>query len=302
MLYFDLLRALRATAVVFGATVTTALAITAHAQAPAKTFMWTITAPGAPPSYLMGSLHVLTPDYYPLSPRIEEAFATSKVLITEADIDEVNNPATLMALMGKALLTDGRTLDQVIAPELYKQVVERADQVGLPRVAVQRMKPWMVALVLTAPALQAAGFKAEHGVDKHFYDRAKKDGSERRALETVAFQFDRMDLMSAAEQEALLRSTIEDLDTQTSNVKTMAEAWKKGDAAALEKLLLASMKSSPDLYQRMLVDRNASWVSHVEACITEKTSCFVVVGAAHLVGDDSLVAMLRKKGYKVEQQ
>jgi uncharacterized protein YbaP (TraB family) len=111
-----------------------------------------------------------------------------------------------------------------------------------------------------------------------------------------------MDEMSAAEQEALLRSTLEDLDSQTSNVKTMADAWARGDTAELEKLLLASMKSSPELYKRMLVDRNANWVAGVETCIAQKTSCFVVVGAAHLVGEDSLVAMLQKKGYKVEQQ
>jgi uncharacterized protein YbaP (TraB family) len=284
------------------AVATALLGVPTFAQAPGKTFMWTVTAPGAPPSYLMGSLHVLTPAYYPLSPRIEDAFAASTVLITEADIDEVSNPALVMSLVSKAMLREGRTLDQVISPDLHKQVMGRADKAGLPRVALQRMKPWLVALLLTAPVLQAAGFKAEHGVDRHFYDRAKDAGLERRALETVAFQFDRMDQMSAEEQEALLRSTIEDLDAHTGNVKTMADAWAKGDTVALEKLLLASMKSSPDLYKRMLVDRNANWVAGVEACITQKTSCFVVVGAAHLVGDDSLVAMLQKKGYKVEQQ
>jgi uncharacterized protein YbaP (TraB family) len=272
------------------------------AQPPARSFLWTVTAPDAPPSYLMGSLHVLTPDYYPLNHRIEDAFSRSKILITEADIDQVSDPTTIMSLVGKAMLSEGRTLDQVVAPDLHKLVMARVDKVGLPRVAVQRMKPWMVALMLTAPALQAAGFKAEHGVDRHFYDRAKSAGLERRALETVAFQFDRMDQMSNAEQEALLRSTIEDLDAQTGNVKTMAEAWAKGDTAVLEKLLLASMKSSPELYKRMLVDRNATWVAAVEACVAQKTSCFVVVGAAHLVGEDSLVAMLQKKGYKVEQQ
>ena len=288
---------------VLACTLAIALSVSpAAGQAPARHFLWTVTAPGAPPSYLMGSLHVLTADYYPLSDPIEKAFASSTVLITEADIDEVSNPATLMSLMGKAMLSDGRTLDQVVSADLYKQVIERADKAGLPRMAVQRMKPWLVALLLTAPALQAAGFKAEHGVDKHFFDRAKKAGNERRALETVAFQFDRMDEMSATEQEALLRSTLEDLDTQTGNVKAMAEAWAKGDAQQLEKLLLSSMKTSPDLYKRMLVDRNANWVAAVETCITEKTSCFVVVGAAHLVGPDSLVAMLQKKGYKVEQR
>jgi uncharacterized protein len=269
---------------------------------PAKNFLWTITAPGAPPSYLMGSLHVLTPAYYPLNARIEEAFAASQVLITEADIDEINNPTVMMGFIGKALLTDGKTLDQVITPDLHKQVMEYAATFGLPAAAVQRMKPWFVAIALTAPALQTAGFQAEHGVDKHFSDRAKKTGVTRRALESVAFQFDRMDQMSPPDQEALLRSTLEDLATQTNDVKTIADAWVKGDAVVIEKLLLTGMKSSPELYKRMLVDRNANWVASIETCVKDKTSCFVVVGAAHLVGPDSLVAMLQKKGYRVEQQ
>ncbi len=272
------------------------------AQAPAKHFLWSVNAPGAPPSYLMGSLHVLTPEYYPLSARIEQAFASSTVLIVEADVDELASPVTVMSMMGKAMLADGKTLRQVIGADLHAAVMGRADQAGVPRAAIERLKPWMVAVLLTAPALQAAGFKAEHGIDKHFFDRARKAGTERRALETVAFQFDRMDLMSAPQQEALLRATLDDLDTQTSNVKTMADAWARGDTASLEKLLLTEMKSSPDLYARLLVERNANWVESVETCVKQKTSCFVVVGAAHLVGPDSLVAMLQKKGYTVEQQ
>ncbi|HUE84477.1 MAG TPA: TraB/GumN family protein [Vicinamibacterales bacterium] len=276
-------------------------ATAAGAQAPAKHFLWSVSAPGAPPSYLMGSFHALTADYYPLSPRIEQAFAASKVLIVEADVDEMTNPATLMSLMGKAMLPDGQTLDQVIAADLHAKVMEHADKAGLPRAALQRLKPWMVAMALTAPVMQAAGFKAEHGVDRHFFDRAKKAGTERRALETAAFQFDRMDEMRPSQQEAMLRATLDDLASHTSNIETMAKAWVRGDTLALEKLLLTEMKSSPDLYTRLLVERNATWVESVETCLEQQTSCFVVVGAAHLVGPDSLVAMLRKKGYTVEQ-
>ena len=271
------------------------------AQAPAKHFLWSVNAPGAPPSYLMGSIHVLTADYYPLSERIEKAFASSTVLIVEADVDDMTNPMTLMSLMGKAMLPDGKTLDQVITADLHTAVMEQADKAGVPRAAIQRFKPWMAALVLTAPVMQAAGFKPEHGVDKHFFDRAKQAGTERRALETVAYQFDRMDQMTPAQQEGLLRGTLEDLESQTTNVKSMAAAWASGDTAAMEKLLLPAMKASPEIYARLLVERNANWVESVETCVKQKTSCFVVVGAAHLVGPDSLVAMLQKKGYAVEQ-
>ena len=286
----------------FLAAAAAAATLSAQAPAPTKHFLWAVSTPGAPPSYLLGSLHVLTPDYYPLAPRIDQAFTSSKVLIQEADLDEVNNPAVVMGLIGKAMLSDGRTLDQLIPQALYAKVMERADTLGLPRAAVQRMKPWLVALSLTQPALQAAGFKAEHGVDMHFFERAKKAGMTRRALETVAFQFDRLDRLTPAQQESLLQSTIDEIDTQITNVKTIADAWARGEAATVEKLLLTSMTSSPDLYQSLLVERNASWVPSVEACFKEQASCFIVVGAAHLVGPDSLVAMLQKKGYKVEQQ
>nr|AAP58517.1 conserved hypothetical protein [uncultured Acidobacteriota bacterium] len=273
-----------------------------EAQTTKKNFMWAVRAPGAPPTYLMGSLHVLTPEYYPLSSDIEKAFAEAKVLIEEVDLDEMTNPTTMVSLLGRAMLADSRTLDQVISADLYAKVVARAEKAGLPGAAIRRMKPWMAALALTTPALAAAGFDPNLGLDKHFFDRAKKAGLERRAFETVAFQFDRLDQMSATDQEAMLRSTVDDLDTQLSDVKAIADAWSRGETKTLEKLLLTATSASPGLYKRLLVERNEAWVGPVEACLTQKISCFVVVGAAHLVGPDSLVAMLRKRGYSVEQQ
>ena len=274
----------------------------AGAQSTQKHFLWAVRVPDGPPTYLMGSLHVLTPDYYPLNARIEQAFAESKVLIEEVDMDELTNPSAIMPLMAKAVYTDGRTLDQVISPELYKTVLARAEKAGIPGVAVQRMKPWMAAVSLTAPALKAAGFDANLGVDKYFFDKAKSSGLERRALETVAYQFDRLDQMPLAMQEAMLRSVFADIDTQLGNVKTIADAWARGDTTGLEKDLLGAFRESPELFDRLLAERNRNWVAPVEACLKARTACFVVVGAAHLVGPDSLVQLLQKKGYTVEQQ
>jgi len=287
---------------VIGVTVAAVMTSAAVAQAPKKSFLWAIKPPGAPAVYLMGSLHALTPDYYPLSATVERAFADTKVLIEEVDIDELTNPTAAMALVGKAMLTDGRTLDQLIDADLYKTVIERAEKAGLPAVAVQRMKPWMAAVSLTAPALKAAGFNSNLGVDQYFFNKARTAKMERRALETVAYQFDRLDQMPPAVQESMLKSVIADIDTQIDNVKVIADSWASGDTATIEKLLLGALVESPDLYQRLLVERNRNWVEPVETCLKEKSACFVVVGAAHLVGPDSLVALLRKKGYTVEQQ
>ncbi len=277
-------------------------ATTALAQKPGSQFLWKVEGPGGSSAYLLGSLHVLTADFYPLSASINKAFAESKTLVEEVDIDETSDPMVMMAALSKAMLTDGRTLDQVIAPAVYAEVTKRAEKTGMPMMAIQRMKPWLVAITLMAPTLQAAGFKAELGIDRHFFDRAKDSGMKRQALETMAYQIDRFDSLSPALQEALLKQTMEDLDSEVDGVKELAEAWRFGNVAAMEKMTLSSMKEAPELYQSLLVERNQNWVPHVEACLKDNAGCFIVVGAAHLVGPDGLPALLAKKGLKVTQQ
>jgi uncharacterized protein YbaP (TraB family) len=267
-----------------------------------KSFLWRVEGQGGSVAYLLGSLHVLTPESYPLNATINKAFTDSKTLVEEIDIDETNDPTVMMAALGKAMLPAGQTLDQVVAPDVYAEVNRRAEKSGLPMLALRRMKPWLVALTLMGPTLQAAGFKPEFGVDRHFFDRAKASGMKRKGLETMAYQLDRFDELSMPLQQELLKSTMADLDTEVTGVKDMAQAWSSGDVASIEKLALASLQESPELYKRLLLERNTNWVPQVEACLTEKGACFIVVGAAHLVGPDGLPAMLAKKGYKVSQQ
>ncbi len=274
----------------------------ALAQKTGNQFMWKVEGPDGSSAYLLGSLHVLTADMYPLHVTINKAFTESKTLVEEVDIDEMSDPMIMMAALSKAMLTDGRTLDQVVAPGVYAEVKKRAEKTGLPMVALQRMKPWLVAITLMAPTLQAAGFKPELGIDRHFFDRAKDSGMKRQALETMAFQLDQFDTLSPKLQEELLKSTMDDLDSEVSGVKDMAQAWTYGNVAAIEKLTLASLQEAPELYERLLVQRNLNWIPHVETCLKQNSACFIVVGAAHLVGPDGLPTLLSKKGYKVTQQ
>lgn len=278
------------------------LAAGAPAQSQGRHFLWKVEAPSGATAYLLGSLHVLSAASYPLPAAIDEAFAESQTLVEEVDLDEMSDPMAMMGALTKALLGDGKTLDHIVEPATYAEVKKRAESTGLPMVALDRMKPWLVAVTLMAPTLEAAGFKPEFGIDRHFFNRAKDQGLKRQALETIAYQLDRFDSMPLPVQEALLKATIADLDTQVGGVKDMVRAWSSGDLAAVEQLTLTSFKESPELYRRLLVERNENWVPHVEKCLAERAGCFIVVGAAHLVGRDGLPALLAKKGLKVTQQ
>lgn len=278
------------------------MGIAASAQEEARHFLWQVTGPGGATAYLLGSVHVMNQGVYPLSPAIEKAFKESKVLVEEVDLDEMNNPATMIQLMAKAMLPENQTLDMIVSPETFAAVRARAAAGNVPLVVLQRMKPWTAGVTLAAAELTRAGFNSNLGIDKHFFDRAKEAGMAFRPLETLAYQFDRLDGLPGAMQEKSLEVMLADIDSQVSNIETIIAAWRKGDTSTLEKLLTDGTDEAPEIRERLLVERNRNWIPHIEKCLTSDEKCFVVVGAAHLVGPDSVVDLLQKAGYKVEQR
>jgi uncharacterized protein YbaP (TraB family) len=274
----------------------------AAAQGGARNFLWKVDGPNGRSAFLLGSLHVLSAEYYPLSPAINQAFAQSRTLVEEVDLDELRNPAQMRSALASALLLDGGSLQQLVSAETYAELTMRAAAVGLPIDALRRMKPWFAALTLMAPTFKAAGMSGEFGVDAHFFDRAKKAGMKRQALETLAYQLGRFDQMSPALQEEMLRSTMAELDTYVGKLHELARAWAAGDTRVLERELLSSVGRSRELYDRLLAERNRNWLAHVDACLQQDSACFIVVGAAHLVGPDGLPTLLTRQGYRVTQQ
>jgi uncharacterized protein YbaP (TraB family) len=274
---------------------------TAVAQAPGATFAWKATSSQGRTIYLVGSLHLLTKDYYPLHPALEAAFTGSDLLVEEVDLAQMLAPDAQVEMMTRGMLPLEASLEKSVSPATYELVATRVAGLGLPLEAFKRLKPWFLALMLLGLEWQAAGFDPNLGLDKHFYDRAQTDRKPVEGLETLEFQLSRFDQMTAAEQDRMLSQTLKELDTQKAAVTKLADAWKRGDAATIERIVLQDLKAEPRLYQVLLVDRNRNWLPKIESLFARPGRTFVVVGAAHLVGPDGLLAMLRARGYGVEQ-
>lgn len=266
-----------------------------------KHFLWTVRS-GANVLYLAGSVHALGADAYPLPAPFEKAFQASGTLVEEINLAEAESLSAAPMLLAKGMYGDGRTFDTVVSKETAALVTERFKQTGLPIEMFRGMKPWMVMLMLTALEAQKAGLDASLGLDKYFYDKATAAKKPVIGLETAEFQIDRFDKMPDALQEQLLRSTLTELDAQGDELKGMIGAWKRGDTAALEKTVTSSFAAYPAAYNSLIADRNRNWIPQLQMCLSRPTPCFVVVGAAHMVGPDGLLALLRAKGYKIEQQ
>jgi hypothetical protein len=282
----------------------TAAAVAAASAAPAATgrsFIWKASRQQGV-IYLVGSVHMLTADYYPLSPALESAFKVSDLLVEEADLGQMLSPATQLTMLSRGMLPPGQTLQNVLSPAAFTTVTARVSDLGLPPEMLTRFKPWLLAVTMLALEWQRAGFDADLGLDKHFYDRALREGKAVQGLETVEYQISRFDEMTMPQQERLLLESLKDLDSEKANVAKLADAWKNGDAAAIERMVLEDVRDDPLLYKRLLVERNQNWLPQIEALFSRPGRSFVVVGAAHLVGPDGLLAMLRAKGYTLEQQ
>jgi uncharacterized protein len=270
-----------------------------HAQ-PARDFIWKVSRP-AGALYLVGSVHLLTKDYYPLSPALDTAFKDSDLLVEEADLGEMESPASQFKLLARGLLPGDQSLDKVVSPATYALVTKRVGDLGMPIEPLKRFKPWMLALTLVQLEWQKAGFDGSLGLDRHFYDRAKVDGKIVQGLETVDYQLSLFDDMTNAEQDRMLAESLKDLDKEQASVLTLTKAWQAGDAATVERIVLDDVKDDLVMYDRLLVNRNRNWLPKLDALLARTGRAFVVVGAAHLIGPDGLLAMFKAKGYKVEQ-
>ncbi len=269
--------------------------------APARNFIWKATGKQGV-VYLVGSVHVLTKDFYPLSQTLETAYKQSDLLVEEVDLGDMQEPSAQFQMLSRGMLPSNQSLDKLVSPATFAAVSKRFTDIGMPVEPIKRFKPWLAALTLMAMEWQKAGFDAELGLDKHFYDRAKGDGKNVEGLETIEYQLSRFDEMSAELQDRLLVETLKGIETEQANMTKLVEAWRAGDAAAVERIVLKDLEQEAQLYQRLLVERNKNWLPKLEALFARKGAAFVVVGSAHLVGPDGLVAMLKAKGYAVEQQ
>lgn len=252
--------------------------------------------------YLLGSVHVLTADDYPLPAPMEAAFTNSPIAVFETDMAAMEDPQVQMKILGKAQLPEGETLAQQVSAPVYAMFTNQVAAAGLPATMFDRFKPTLAAITLAVMEIQKLGFSPEHGIDKHYYERARKAEKRIVALETVDFQIDLVTEFTKEEGELLMKTTLEEISKTKSEFRRLIKAWKTGDSATLENLLNEASREAPVVYKRMLTDRNERWVPKLEELLRGEKNALAVVGAGHLVGSDGVVERLKRKGWKVTQQ
>lgn len=267
---------------------------------PADTSLWRVTD-GEREVFIGGAVHILSSHDYPLPESYETAYRNSDVVVLEIDVTD-QSEFTIEKLVERAVRKDGVTLRERLEPLTYFMLEDQLFQWGIPISAVENWHVPFVADLLVEIGLELLGYGLD-GVDTAYGRRAKADGRPIMALETVDFQAELISgLYQGLENELILNR----LDViQTGRLETIIKedvrAWREGDLnSILENDIIPLQSSSPADYESLLAGRNRDWMPRIlEMFLTDEVE-LVLVGVAHLPGQDGILTMLEEAGFSVE--
>lgn len=257
--------------------------------------LWEVTGEGNR-IYILGSIHFLRPGGDRLPERIVAAYEDADALIMELDLDDLDPVLARTTIQHLGVDPQGRTLEMLLGPQGYATAETRARALGIDLGALQPFEPWLAAITVTQMQLTQLGFSAEAGVEQQLLQLALRDRKEVRGLETLERQLAALDELPAAAQRDFLLETLSDAATVEERIDDIVAAWKAGDLAAMEHELLDSVARQPDLYRRIVVERNRDWARQIERLKQDRRNYLVVVGTLHLIGPDSVIRELSRNG------
>jgi len=265
------------------------------------------TLPPQPPMWVVSdadseitlypTIHILPPETQWKSEELTRRLAEAEEVWFEIMPGSESDPALQQNMM-RLGLNPGSSLSANLTEEEVTELAAAVAPLGMPIQAVDQMRPWLAYTMVTVGALIDKGFDPNSGVEKQL--TTMTTGKKIRALETAEGQMEMMASIPEDVQMQLLREALGDMDDGIEVMQELVSDWAVGDVEDLEDELLDEMKTkTPEAYDALITIRNKNWVDQIEIEMKGSGTDFIAVGAGHLVGEDSVPAMLKARGYTV---
>lgn len=248
--------------------------------------------------YLLGTVHVLRPETAWGSAKVDAAFDSADRVVLE--ISNPDDQAAIQPLIAQYGISPARPLSSLLTAAEITQLDAAAQTIGASAAQLDPLRPWLVALSLSVAPLVKAGYDPQSGVELILKARAEAAGKPVTGFETIDKQVSILAGLSEDTQLAFLRSTLNEVDTATTELDALVGAWAVGDVASIERLGVTEMRNqSEEIYQALLVRRNTDWATQIQTLLEGSGTVFIAVGSAHLAGDDSVQSILEQRGVEV---
>ncbi|MFL0582716.1 TraB/GumN family protein [Solibacillus silvestris] len=280
-----------------------------QANAGAKGVAWVVEDENTK-VYLLGSIHLGTPNLYPMHKKLTKAFDESDGLFVEANLLD---PTGMDYYIEKAMFNDGRTIKDVVSQETYAKLQRVATQLEVPMEELEMQKPWLLSNNFSTMMMDGAfGLTAEemamHGVDMQFLLSAYLQQKPIYELEGVNAQVDMFEALSPEAQEeslvAALDGILEPTEQSEEDVQLMADwftNWVKGDVEKFAASLTEMEGDTSEFNQMLFGKRDEEMAAKLVDVLEEQQGTFfVVVGAGHFLVDKNIRYHLEQNGYEVK--
>ena len=276
--------------------------------------MWHITNADGHEMTLMGSMHALKPEIYPLPERIMKAYENADVLAVECDITSITGNFTYeLALMKEMKYPEGETVESHLSKETYDNLTGFLEANGYSMDMIKHYKPWAISSIVEEIVTNKAEIYNTYGIDNNLLQMAHEDKKEIYEVESYDFQMEMLMNFSDEVQDITLRDySAENEEELVSQMSELYEIWKNGDIDEInhymaedeeqvEAELTEEEKALLDEYNaEMLYDRNKGMADAAEKLLKEHENTFFVVGLAHFIGDGGIIDLLTQRGYTIE--
>jgi uncharacterized protein YbaP (TraB family) len=252
--------------------------------------------------YLFGTIHLLPDDFQWRTPKFDEAVQSSQQLIVETIVDQ-KDPSKIMSAMA-SLAFNTPNLPPLIdrVPAAKRAALAAAiKKSGFPPNGFDRMETWAAAFILLGNQYRDMKLKGDEGVEAVLRDTFTSENKPIGELETNLEQFGFFDRLPEKAQDALLEGALDDSKSAEGEFSGMLKAWSKGDVQGIANTFDRDLSGSPELAQALIHQRNANWSKWIEQRMQQPGSVMIAVGAGHLAGKDSVIAMLQRDGYRVRR-
>jgi uncharacterized protein YbaP (TraB family) len=273
------------------------IAQTATAESP----VWQLTKNGST-IYLAGSVHVLRAQDYPLPAAFDAAYNASNTLVFEADVRALQTEPVMVYLIQQMFLPPEQSLRAMLKPETWALLHEKTAQMGITEGYLDRMKAGIATSLLSNKEIREAGFDSP-GVDVYFLQLAQQDNKPIAFLESVERQIHLLTDMGAGFEDEYVTSALRDSDPDhtLALMSKLIAAWRAGQPAFINEVLAEELAEFPSVYHETYTKRNSDWVPQIDAMEKAPGTEFVIVGLAHIWGQNGLLDELKKLGWAITQ-
>jgi uncharacterized protein YbaP (TraB family) len=263
----------------------------------ASACVWKVSDPNGRTLYLGGSIHALRGTDYPLPAAYNRAFDASTRLVFEVDPKEVS--ASSAYFSKTAEYSKGDSLKNHVDPRTYDYVRRVFKLMGVPEEKFSRYRPWALEMFLQSPGLH--GLSSNLGVEGFMLRRAQVNSKPVSGLESTRESMEITSGLTDRQSEALLLITFIPHAGGKETFSRMLDAWRHGDTETLARLAQEEFSDFPAMSERILDERNRKWIPKIEDYLRSGQTYFVIAGAAHMGGPEGVLALLKSRGYKIEQ-